>query len=360
MAEQVITEFRLEIGQFEQQLQALIKRMEAFEKSTVSATAATEELSGDIGGASEKVRELTTVTKAVDAAIGKGLGDRLKTASTLFGQLKQEAGGTLPALRAVALELSVRVSKGLQGVGASLKGVGKAFSEVGGSLKVAAKEFGSYAKEVAGSIPVVGNLLVALGPVGIAIGAVAAGLFKLFSNLDAGATAIDGFRRSAGIAFDQVTGAVRSLFDSLNAGDTVAGKVFGTIVDGLKFVLVTANPVITAFKTIFASALEAGQEVAALYDDLDEAQTRNIVANAKLEQQVNKLVIQLKDRTKTEEERLAIADRITALENQRAAEEQKLLKQSTAAIQREADIQLKAKQEVDDDLKRRLAEAQAA
>jgi hypothetical protein len=360
MAEQVITEFRLEIGQFEQQLQALIKRMEAYETATNAAGDATDALSGDVGGASDKVRELSIVAKAVESSIGKGLGDKLKVASTLFGQLKQEAGGTIPALKALAKEAAVIAGERFPRFAKAVDSVRNGLGKVGGAIKGAAAGVADYSKGVAGSIPVIGNLLVALGPIGIAVGAVASGLFKLFTNLDGGATVVDGFKRSLGIAFDQITGFAKGLFDTLTDGNTIVGKVFGAIGKGLEFALVTINPVATAMKNLFAEANAAGQEIAALYDDLDEAQTKNILKNAKAEQQVSKLAIQLKDRTKSEAERLKIADQIATIEGQRAAEEQKLLRQATAAVQREADIQLKAKQEVDDDLKRRLAEAQAA
>jgi hypothetical protein len=360
MSEVVVTRYELDIADAEKNLEKIVKGMGALDKSTDAAEGGLKGLENELGSASAKFKETAMVAKALETSLGGGLASRAKEASTLFGRLREATGGTLPALRALGKEVGVIASERFPKLTNAFKGLKSGIGQVGGALQGAFGQFGGYTKQLAGSIPVVGNLLVALGPVGIAAGAVAAGIFKIFTNLDAGATIVDGFKRSASIAFDQVTGQAKRLFDSATDGNTVFGKVFSTIGDGLKFVLFGLNPLVQGFNLLFKSAIDAGQEIAKLYDDLDEAQTNNILKNAQLEGQVTKLAIQLKDRTKTEEERLKIADQITEIETRRAAEEQKLLKQATAAVRREALEQVKAKGEVDDALKRRLAESLAA
>lgn len=360
MAEQVVTEYILKLDQYEAQIAKAVEGMASLDKEVTDVNKANKELSGSAGSAAQKVKELAVVADAASQNLGSKLSEKTKQVSTGFGKLREAAGGTIPALKALGKELGVIAAERFPRLAGAVKGLQSGLGKVGGVISGAASGVANYSKQVAGSIPVVGKLLVALGPIGIAAGVVAVGLFKIFTNLDAGATIVDGFKRSASIAFDQVTGASKRLFNQLTEGDSVSSKVFGTIVDGLVLVTTTLNPLIFLYKTLFSSAIDAGQEIAVLYDNLDEAQTKNIVKNAKLNQQVNTLTIQLKDRTKTEEERLAIADEITAKETQRAAEEQKLLRQATDAIKKEGRIQLQAKGENDDELKRRLAEAIAA
>jgi hypothetical protein len=358
MAEQVVTDFIINLTQYDAGISKATEGMAGYDKAADAAIDSNKELSGTAGSASQKIKELSATADIAAKSLGARLSEKANQVSTGFGKLREAAGGTIPALKALGRELGVIASERFPRLTGAFNGLKSGLGKVGGAIKGAASGIADYSKQVAGSIPVVGNLLLALGPIGIAAGVVAAGLFKIFTNLDAGATAVDGFRRSAGIAFDQVTGASKRLFDQLTEGDSVSSKVFKTIASGIASV--TIGPLVNAFNALFSSAIDAGQEVAALYDNLDEAQTKNIVKNAKLEQQVNTLTIQLKDRTKTEQERLAIADEITAKETQRAAEEQKLLRQATDAIKKEGRLQLEAKGEADDELKRRLAEAQAA
>jgi hypothetical protein len=360
MAEVVVTQFQLDISQYEASLAKATKGMEGFDQSADAAGDSVTNLGNDIGSASTKLKEVVTVSKAVENSFGSGLAARAKEAASLFGQLRTAAGGAIPALKSLAKEAAVIAGERFPRFAKAVDSVRTGLGKVGGAIKGAAAGVADYSKGVAGSIPVIGNLLVALGPIGIAAGAVGAGLFKIFTNLDSGATIVDGFKRSAGIAFDQVTGAASRLFSSLSSGNTIAGKVFGAIVDGIKFVNNNLNPLTIGFQKLFGEALAAGQEIAQLYDDLDEAQRGNIVQSAKARQEIARLTIQLKDRTKTEEERLAIADEITRIETQSANDRQALLKLETAAIQREIDEQTKGKQEADDDNLRRLENAKAA
>jgi hypothetical protein len=348
--EVIITEFRAEVGQFTAAIDKAEASVTSLDQSEKDAQKSTQGLSLQLGSAAAKVSVYRT---AVDA-----ISSKTKEASVAFKQLSTATGGTIPALRALGKELAVIASDRFPKLSGAFNGLKNGLGQVGGAIKGAASGIADYSKQVAGSIPVVGNLLLALGPIGIAAGVVAAGLFKIFTNLDAGATAVDGFRRSAGVAFDQVTGASKRLFDQLTEGDSVSSKVFKTIASGIASV--TIGPLINAFNALFSSAIDAGQEIAVLYDNLDEAQRGNIVQSAKARQEIARLTIQLKDRTKTEEERLAIADQITSIETQAAKDRQVLLKQETAAIQRTVNEQIKAKGEADDANLTSLENAKAA
>lgn len=208
--------------------------------------------------------------------------------------------------------------------------------------------------------------LLALGPIGIAITALGAGLSKVFLNTDAGQTHFDGLKRTGSIAFDKLTGTVVGFVDRIRDGNSAVGKLFSGIMDGVALVTWPVRTLLgligdlTGISDAIADANKEGQELAQMYDDIDEAQRKNIVRNAELEKQVSALNIKLRNRTLTEKERLDIAEQIAALEQERSENEIKILKDITAAKQKEADNELKNKKEVSDETARALEEAKAA
>ncbi len=255
-----------------------------------------------------------------------------------------------------------------------VSGLGNAGTKAGASLKTS---FAGIGQQVAGNIGQVGGLggsiLGLLGPVGLAVGAIA-GIGTAFAkNTDAGEVFFDGVGRTAGNVFDKLTGTVvqfagtiTDLYDSVSLGDGVFAKTFGSLTDALFLpqrilqTIIGQVSELTGLGAALQDATKDGFQLAQAYDDIDEAQTKNIVNNAELDKQVGELNVKLRNRTTSEAERLKIGEQIGQLESQRAANELAVLSKITAAKQQEADNELKNKGEVSDATKRALAEAQAA
>ena len=347
MAEQVvITKFVGDTSDIDAKLAKAEGGIDALNKSAEDAAKAMGDLSGAMGQVAGRVTTAAEAGKAMGKAMqqagdagASGAAKAQGMWASVFGKIK---GGATDA----AGKVKSAWSGGLQGVKDALKD----------AAETAASTFGTVGTKVVG----------ALGPIGVAI-AVIVGLFaKLFASTDAGTTKLDGLRRSFGMVFDKIVGAFKNVADAFTSGDTAVGKFFGTISDGVAFVtapltgLVSLIGRITGLSDAFADANAAGQKLAQMYDDIDDAQIGNIQKNAELERQINRLNIQLRDRTKTDAERIAIADELFRLEKQRSEEELAILKQTTAAKQFQADQELQNTGEVNDALRRELAEAKAA
>lgn len=265
----------------------------------------------------------------------------------VLGGIQQGATGAVNVLR----NAGARISGLVQGIRSSLPAigsVGSAFQQVSGSI-------GGFA----------GTALSALGPIGIAVGAVAGGLLKIVSNTDAGQVALDGLGRSGSIVFDKLTGKVTGFFSSLAQGDGVFAKFASGIGSAAEFIVTKLNPAFILLDKIGAldglkEAAKDGQRLAGIYDTIEDAQISLIASNAANEREINKLNIQLRDRTKSDKERLAIGEQITRLEKERAAVEGKVLGANTSALRAKAAQELRDKKEVSDETKRLLNEAIAA
>lgn len=228
--------------------------------------------------------------------------------------------------------------------------------KTGGAFKGVADGLG----DISGQVPVIGGLLQKMGPLGIAISGIAAGLLQVVKNTDAGATAIDGFGRTGGLIFDRLTGSVKSFVNGLTDmvgrldGDAIPGFLkFSEAAKGLFAILAPGQAL---FAKIFGNEVEEGQRLAQIFDDLQDKQREVNLANADAEVVLAGLNQKLRDRTKSEQERLAIADQITAIERNRARQEQAFLTEQVNAQRRVVIAQLKSKQEIDDKEKDRLAE----
>ena len=333
----VITEFGADLSKFNTEVDKAAKSIDNLDGEMKDASKTGKDLSGNMGDAGKKVAALGVESKktAKDVStIGASAGGAAGFFSGLFNKAKSAFG-----------DISQSVGK----LGDSIKGsFNSALSSASGSLG----SFGSSA-------------LAALGPIGIAIAGIGGLLVKVFANTDAGATYFDGLKRAGGIAFDKITGAVTGFFSALTDGQTTIGKVFGFLGDAIDTVtaplqfLVSTIGDLTGITQFFKDANKEGQELANAYDNIDEAQRGNIVRNAELEKQVSSLNIKLRDRTKTDKERLDIADELTAKEQERAANELAILKKTTAAAKLKRDGE-KKNNEVSDDTDRAYQDALAA
>lgn len=322
--------------------------MDSFDGSADDAKKGVQDLGKALEGTADDFREVGKASNEASKAANnvKKVTTEAKSASGVLGGLRTRFQGAFASVK----DFVGNAGKGISDVGRNLKtsimervqGVAQGFAGLGGTA------------------------IAALGPIAVGAAAIGAGLLKVGMNIDSVATMFDGFRRTGGIVFDQITGKVKELWSGITSGESTIGKVFGFLGSSLKLVLSPLTSVVSKIGELtgITAALEEagreGQALAEMYDAIDEAQTQNIKRNAELDRQITKLGIQLKDRTKSEKERLAIGEEIGRLEDERSANELKVLRDITAAKRREADNELKNKKEVSDETARALAEAEAA
>lgn len=158
------------------------------------------------------------------------------------------------------------------------------------------------------------NAVVSLNPVGLLVLSVTAlvAIFKDFEPL------VDRLKIGMAILGDVMDAAAQRL-SKLGSGfvDIISGdfdKGFKKVKDS-----------VSGLSDELDRAVESGFEYADSVDKINDANKRLEISNAKQEQQIAILRKQLKDRTKEDEDRLAIADKISELEIKRFNEEKNLL-----------------------------------
>jgi hypothetical protein len=230
----------------------------------------------------------------------------------------------------------------------------------------------------------------ALG-IGLIVAAVAS-LYQYFTKTDEGAKKLDGALRAIGFvtgtlikllsdlggkmvaAFENPKQALKDFGDFLLNNIINRFKAFGVILDGIINLdikkindgviqagtgIENATDKMAAFGEEIKQAVESGFELATLMDDIDEKETKLIVTNARAEKQISQLLLQAKDRTKSEGERLALLDRASALETNRLKDQIALQKDKVYAEKIAAEEAIKNDNDADA-AKRKLAEAEAA
>jgi hypothetical protein len=268
-----------------------------------------------------------------------------------------------------------------------------AMSPAGKMLNDFKDNFMAVRGAISANIASLGVFRVALAATGIgAVVLALTALYTYFTKTDEGAVKLAGIMKGLEIIFNKVTQAVASMGEFLvgafenpkqamtDLSDFVVNnlinrfKAFGVILEAIvemDFKKMTDGTVqlasgienvtgkIANFKKEVDAAVEAGSAYAVLADQIDEAETKSIKNNALAEEQISRLLLQAKDRTKSEGERLVLLDRASALERQR-------LQETIALQQRKVDlarIDLNSVAETSDKYdgyNRKLAESEAA
>lgn len=102
-----------------------------------------------------------------------------------------------------------------------------------------------------------------------------------------------------------------------------------------------------------------GMALAELMDTIDERESNLLVTNAKAQEQIDRLILQAKDRTKSEAERLALLDRASVLEKNRLNDSIQLSNLKLQAAKLEFDQAAKTGNQTDEQY-RKVKEAEAA
>ena len=253
--------------------------------------------------------------------------------------------------------------------------------------------FNAIRGAIAANAAALGVFRVALAATGIgAVVLALTALYTYFTKTDEGAVKLAGIMKGLEIIFNKVTQAVASMGEFLvgafenpqkamtDLSDFIVNnlinrfKAFGVILEAIvemDFKKMTDGTVqlasgienatgkMAAFKAEVDAAVEAGSEYAKMADAIDEAETKSIKNNALAEEQISRLILQAKDRTKSEGERLVLLDRASALERKRLQETIDLQAMKVKQAQDDVAISI-AGSEAEDGAKRKLAEAEAA
>lgn len=235
-------------------------------------------------------------------------------------------------------------------------------SPVGRMLQNLEEGFTTVRTAVGANIAGMNLLKLAIAATGIGALVIAlVSLVQYFKNTDDGAKKLEGAMKALGFitntlmngfqnlgkfmveAFDNPKKALNELGDFLLNNLINRFKAFAVILDGiinLDFKKVTdgtiqlasgvenATDKISALGDELKEAAEAGFDLANMIDAFDEAQSNALVTNAKFEEQISRLLLQSKDRTKSEEDRLVLLDRASALETQRLQDQISLSNQN--------------------------------
>lgn len=106
------------------------------------------------------------------------------------------------------------------------------------------------------------------------------------------------------------------------------------------------------------NAVDAGFALADLIDNIDEKESNLIVTNARAQEQIGQLLLQAKDRTKSEADRLSLLDRASKLETSRLNDSIALSEMKVKAAQLEYDQAAKTENQTDEQY-RKLKQAEA-
>jgi hypothetical protein len=319
----IITKFTADLSSFESGVNEYTDQLKEADGVAKNLDKTEQKLSATTGSLADKFDAAAVSAKEAASGTTK-LGAEVQKSSTFFDR----AGASIKNFAANAKTSIANAGKSLTSFKGLSSGIGSVFSGVG---KTASAAFGSIKNSIGGvvqSIPGIGGIATALGPVGIAAAAVGAGLFKVITNFDAGATAVQGLGVGAGVAFDKLSGGLSKAFDNAKdffgafAGEgTIIGDIVDGIGDSITFVVNSLTPIGAILDSLGIGAEDLkesfrfGQFVAETQDTLEETQLGVNKAVAQNETQQAKLLAQLRNTNLTAEERLVIADKLTTLEN---------------------------------------------
>jgi hypothetical protein len=319
----IITKFTADLSSFESGVNEYTDQLKEADGVAKNLDKTEQKLSATTGSLADKFDAAAVSAKEAASGTTK-LGAEVQKSSTFFDR----AGASIKNFAANAKTSIANAGKSLTSFKGLSSGIGSVFGGVG---KTASAAFGQIKQSIGGvvqSIPGIGGIATALGPVGIAAAAVGAGLFKVITNFDAGATAVQGLGVGAGVAFDKLSGGLSKAFDNAKdffgafAGEgTIIGDIVDGIGDSITFVVNSLTPIGAILDSLGIGAEDLkesfrfGQFVAETQDTLEETQLGVNKAVAQNETQQAKLLAQLRNTNLTAEERLVIADKLTALEN---------------------------------------------
>lgn len=226
-----------------------------------------------------------------------------------------------------------------------------AMSPVGQMIQGFQASFVAVRAAIMANVASMGLLKVAIAATGIgALVLAVIALVTYFTKTEEGAIALDGAMKALGIIMEGLTqviasvgeflvkmftnplGAMKDLADFLVQNIINRFTAFGVILKAIAsadltklndgFIQLTtgvenASEKAKAMADELQNAIEVGRQLAELNDQLDEDESNNLVRNAQLETSIAKLLVQAKDRSKSDQDRLVLLRQAARLEEER-------------------------------------------
>jgi hypothetical protein len=348
MAEVVVTQFQLDISQYEANLAKATKGMEGYDKATNEADAGTKELEGELGSASQKFKVLDGATKQASKGM-KEVGKDAGAAGSAIGMVKDKVNEAVPALGRVggavkALGLIFKSAFGpivlLVGlVVGAIVGLGKAFLST---------ERGADALQKVTTI--VTTVLDRLLGIAQRVSFVLVDAFKnpkqavadlweaikqnLVTRLDG---LVDQFK-----AFGEVVAGVFTLdFDRVKAGVLDFGESTVQAITGVDDAIGKAGRAFERFGAEIASAAKEGDRIFEIGEELEALAIRRAKEEARLNRTISEQLAIARDVNATSDARKAAAEQAIAAQNQLAGlslKENALLIERIKLQQKQSDV----------------------
>jgi ADP-ribose pyrophosphatase YjhB (NUDIX family) len=348
MAEVVVTQFQLDISQYEANLVKATKGMEGYDKATNEADAGTKELEGELGSASQKFKVLDGATKQASKGM-KEVGKDAGAAGSAIGMVKDKVNEAVPALGRVggavkALGLIFKSAFGpivlLVGlVVGAIVGLGKAFLST---------ERGADALQKVTTI--VTTVLDRLLGIAQRVSFVLVDAFKnpkqavadlweaikqnLVTRLDG---LVDQFK-----AFGEVVAGVFTLdFDRVKAGVLDFGESTVQAITGVDDAIGKAGRAFERFGAEIASAAKEGDRIFEIGEELEALAIRRAKEEARLNRTISEQLAIARDVNATSDARKAAAEQAIAAQNQLAGlslKENALLIERIKLQQKQSDV----------------------
>ena len=262
---------------------------------------------------------------------GVKAGDTIKSLNAQLSAARKELNNLPIGTKewAAALDNVNQKAAALDGVKNRMAETAKASSQLRSEIQSQIPLFGQFQglsdkitlvrTATTGSITAMNLLKVAMAAVPIfALIAAFASLITWFKKTDDGARTLDGILKAVNNTMDVLLNRV------LNIGETLKGLF--------------TNPVqfFKDFSKDVAEATKAGIEFANMTDDIDEKQRKLDLANSEREKQITRLILQSKNRSISEKERIDFLEQASALETISMNETIALQDQKIKLLEKEA------------------------
>jgi hypothetical protein len=364
------------------QIKALTKEQKSLELAVEKTAAGFEFEAGSIAANRAELSKLTAEYKnlanptAAQTKRIKDLSDRLKEQEAAIGNTSRNVGNYKDALVGIQSQLGV--------FGPQVQQLTVGFKGVTEGLKIASSGFTTLKGAIATTG--IGILLLAL-----------ASLISLFKNTDDGATKLEGAMGALGAITKEVTGFFAEIGDTLisiadgseSLEETLTGLgdfLINNLVNRLTSVLVAGDAVakffqgdwkgaaktgldaviqfntgieggtdkVTAYAKELAIVAEQAYQFAIQLDEVNDAQRELNVTNEKNDQIVKQLIKSSADKTKLDQDRIALLEKANSIDEVSFLNQQKIDKKRLELIQQR---NLREQESLNSKLKRDLEEA---
>ena len=191
-------------------------------------------------------------------------------------------------------------------------------TKAGTGIKGFASKSVTSFKEAAGGVNIMGTSLssvfkmILANPIGILIGLIG-GLIASFKQLEPVANFIEGIISGISAAFTSLIGGVGGFINAIANGDGII-KAF--------------NDNISNIGSKMADSAKSAYDMVQALDALEDAARANSTESIKLEGQINRLILQSKDRAKSDKERIELLKQAAVLEETKYQNDLKIAKEA--------------------------------